>query len=64
MPELVDYILGIWKRQEERGEEAVVALSALVGLGAAVGGDKAERYGGALTVRGVAWLTSERSDDN
>lgn len=43
MPELVDYILGIWKRQEERGEEAVVALSALVGLGAAVGGDKAER---------------------
>lgn len=43
MPELVDYILGIWKRQEERGEEAVVALLALVGLGAVVVGDKAER---------------------
>lgn len=42
MPELVGYIPGIWKRQEERGEEAVVALLASVGLGAAVGGDKAE----------------------
>lgn len=64
MPELVDYILEIWKRQEERGEEAVVALSALVGLGVAVGGDRAERSGGALIARGVVWLTSERSDDD
>lgn len=64
MPELVDYIQAIWKRQDERGGEAVVALSALVGLGAAVGVDRAERLEGALIARGVVWLTSERSDDD
>lgn len=63
MPELVDYIQGIWKRQDGRGGEAAVALSALVGLGAAVGVDRAERLEGALIARGVVWLTSGRSDN-
>lgn len=63
MPELVDYIQAIWKRQDGRGGEAVAAPSALVGLGAAVGVDRAERLEGALIARGVVWLTSGRSDN-